>query len=163
MCSAQEGIFPFRKDIWDFLASLLLISVLVGLTIIILLRWQNSNLIDWKILSSSSDAATAQDDLKTGTSTGSPKPTSQERGRRATSFASSSRTFLGSYRRRTAGFGISGRSKSLVSKGMELGSLRNTVTHDGVGECTEDTGMAPSRAYHRAGKGGGTEGPDMIV
>ncbi|KAI8629001.1 hypothetical protein F5Y19DRAFT_104009 [Xylariaceae sp. FL1651] len=47
ICSTQTGIFPFRNDIWDFLGSFLVVSALVGLTIMIVLN-RNAPFLRWK-------------------------------------------------------------------------------------------------------------------
>ncbi|KAM7186689.1 hypothetical protein V8F33_011676 [Rhypophila sp. PSN 637] len=152
MCSAKDGIFPFQNNIWDFFASLLVVSSLVGLTIMILLVRQGSSLLDWSILVSSrtngvSSDNSPDDDINGGASG------LQGRRRRTMSFVdSAAETFTRNPGRGVESSGLS-RKSTLVSKGWELG---------GLGSRSPTVKSIP-RTYHPAGKGHGAYEPHMIV
>lgn len=56
LCSTQIGIFPFKNNVWDFIATLLVISTLFVLTILVLRYRERLTLADWRILPSSSSS-----------------------------------------------------------------------------------------------------------
>ncbi|KAM7190792.1 hypothetical protein V8F20_009588 [Naviculisporaceae sp. PSN 640] len=124
LCSAQEGTFPFKHNIWDFIASWLVVSSLVGLTIAVLLYRQGSSLMDWRILSSSVNAAPGLN-KDSGSLTGPGDHTVEftDRGRRrTTSFSTSTRALTQRSRQWTLGSRFSFGASIRSNVGLGLGA-----------------------------------------
>ncbi|KAK4212321.1 hypothetical protein QBC37DRAFT_388944 [Rhypophila decipiens] len=152
MCSAKDGIFPFQNNIWDFFASLLVVSSLVGLTIMILLVRQGSSLLDWSIPVSSRTNAVSSDDSPDDDNIGVARGLQGRRKRTMSFVASAAETFTRNPGRGVENSGLS-RKSTLVSRGWELG---------GLGSRSPTVKSIP-RTYHPTGKGHGAYEPHMIV
>lgn len=115
MCSTQEGIFPFRKNIIDFFGSLLVVGSLVGATIAVLLS-RHSSLVDLKATSVPDVAA----HLGSPQTLKDKEPDSRREDENEQSMPFPARIFT---RQMTAASRISG--KTLISRGLEISGLRD--------------------------------------